>query len=232
MVGILVQLAISWLVIWFYEKGNLSFLGFYPTKRRLLDFLLFFFLTAFCCSTGFLLRMILGGEVWVLNANVNFSMILEGIWWNIKSVLFEELIFRGILFYILLKKLGSLRAILISSVAFGVYHWFSQELFGDITQMIIVFFLTGIMGMLLAYGYFKTLSFYVPCAIHLGWNLTQGFIFSQGSTGNGVLIPSADQTELTVSYLTYIIILCTPLLSAWILNYILLRKRKVQNLIQ
>lgn len=228
MVGILVQLAVSWLVIWLYEKGNLSFLGFYPTKRRFLDFLLFFLLTAFCCATGFLLRMSLGGEVWILNADLTFSMILEGIWWNMKSVLFEELIFRGVLFYILLKKLGSLRAILISSAAFGIYHWFSQELFGDVTQMIIVFFLSGIMGMLFAYGYTKTLSLYVPCAIHLGWNLTQGFVFSQGSIGKGVFVTAPDQVEQTVSYFTFIVILCTPLLSAWVLNYLLLRYRKVE----
>ncbi|HRF19033.1 MAG TPA: hypothetical protein PK977_12745, partial [Chitinophagaceae bacterium] len=99
--GIIVQLAISWLIIWMYEKGNLSFLGFYPAKSRLLDFILFFSITAICCSSGFLLRMYFGNEEWKLNESLTLLTALKATWWNIKSVLFEELIFRGVLFYIL-----------------------------------------------------------------------------------------------------------------------------------
>lgn len=33
MPGIIVQLLISWLIIWLYEKGNLSFLGFIQQKN-------------------------------------------------------------------------------------------------------------------------------------------------------------------------------------------------------
>ena len=42
MIGIVVQLAISWLIIWLYEKGDLSFLGLMPTRKRVWDFVLFF----------------------------------------------------------------------------------------------------------------------------------------------------------------------------------------------
>ena len=41
MIGILVQLAVSWLIVWLFEKGNLNCLGLLPTKRRLTDFFLF-----------------------------------------------------------------------------------------------------------------------------------------------------------------------------------------------
>jgi uncharacterized protein len=116
------------------------------------------------------------------------KLVLEGIWWNIKSVLFEELIFRGVIFYILIKKFGALPAITISALAFGFYHWFSYEIIGNVQQMIIVFFITGIMGLLYAYGYAKTYSLYIPVAIHFGWNFTQGFVFSKGVIGNGIFI--------------------------------------------
>jgi membrane protease YdiL (CAAX protease family) len=142
------------------------------------------------------------------------TFILNGIWWNIKSVLFEELTFRGVLFYIL-----------ISSIAFGIYQWVSQEAFGNVSQMLLIFILTGIMGLIYAYGYVKTGSLFVPCAIHLGWNITQGFIFSQGSTGNGILVLVKDQPEVSVSYLIYFTILLTPILSAWVLNFLILKKR-------
>ncbi len=225
MTGLLIQLAISWLIVWLAERGNLSVLGLYPTRKRLSDFALFFLLTAACCSTGFLLRMQFGKERWELNPLLTATLAWKAVWWNIKSVLFEELIFRGVIFYLLIKKTGALKAMLISSAAFGIYHWFSHEVFGNIPQMAITFALTGIMGMLYAYGYVKTNSLYVPCAIHAGWNLTQGFLFSQGPIGNGVLILAAPQPMVTVSHLVYWSIFFIPLLSAWILNFMILRNR-------
>ncbi|MCX6210075.1 MAG: CPBP family intramembrane metalloprotease, partial [Bacteroidetes bacterium] len=168
MIGIIVQISLSWLIVWLFEKGNLSFLGFYPTKRRLFDFILFFLITAICCSTGFFSRMYFAKEQWQINPSLTISLILEAIWWNIKSVLFEELIFRGVIFYILIRKIGALKAIIISSIAFGIYHWFSYEVIGNPTQMAITFATTGVMGLMYAYGYAKTFSLYIPCAIHLG----------------------------------------------------------------
>jgi uncharacterized protein len=135
MIGIIVQLALSWLIIWFFEKGDLRFLGFYPSKKRLQDFALFFIITGICCATGFLLKMVIAKQQWVINPDLNALLILKLIWFNIKSVLFEELIFRGVLLYILIKKLGSTKAIIISAAGFGVYHWFSHELFGNIQAM-------------------------------------------------------------------------------------------------
>ena len=37
MLGIIIQLAISWLIIWLVEKRNLSVLGFRPAKECLLS---------------------------------------------------------------------------------------------------------------------------------------------------------------------------------------------------
>jgi membrane protease YdiL (CAAX protease family) len=49
------------------------------------------------------------------------------------------------------------------------------------------FIIPGAIGFLSAYGYMKTFSFYLPCAIHLGWNFTGNFIFPDGNIGNGFL---------------------------------------------
>ena len=206
MVGILVQLAISWLIIWLVEKDNLSVLGFYPTKKRLTGFVVFFFITAICCASEFLMRIYFAKEQWQLNPVLSFQLVQEGIWWTIKSVMFEELIFRGVLLYLLIKKLGAAKGIIISAIAFGIYHWYSHEVIGDIKQMAITFTMTGIMGLLFAYAYAKTFSLYIPIAIHLGWNLTKGFIFSEGPIGNGVFIQKQPQPEVTVSYFTFFII--------------------------
>ena len=42
MVGILVQLAISWLLAWLFVKKGLEVLGLFPTRNRLLHFIIFF----------------------------------------------------------------------------------------------------------------------------------------------------------------------------------------------
>lgn len=226
MAGLIIQLIISWILVWIFEKGNLRFLGFKPTITRLSDFLIFFILTAICCSSGFLLRMVFAKELWQKNPAINASIILDGIWWNLRSVLYEELIFRGAILYILLRKTGQLKAILFSAAAFGIYHWFSFGIIGNIPQMILVFIVTGLMGFVLAYGYAKTFSLYVPVGIHFGWNLTHQFIFSQGPIGDGLLIQSVKAPFRTDSYLLFFTVILLPILSALLMNYLILRKKK------
>jgi CAAX protease family protein len=225
MIGIIVQLAISWVLVWLFEKKGLGVLGLKPTRRRVSDFILFFLVTALCCASGFFMRMYFG-EIWVLNPVFTWKLLAEGLWWNIKSVLYEELIYRGVIFYILIKRLGFSKAIIISAIAFGIYHWFSHEVIGNAWEMIITFVLTGIMGLLYAYGYAKTFSLFVPCAIHLGWNFTQGFIFPQGAIGNGILVEAKPGRIVTVSYLTYYTVMFFPMISTVLINYFLLKRRK------
>ena len=226
MLGIIIQLLISWLIIWLFEKGNLNVLGFYPTKKRLLAFALFFIVTALCCSSDFFMRMLFAKQQWELNPKLRANLMVTGIWWNIKSVLFEELIFRGVLLYILIKKLGHAKAIIISAIAFGIYHWFSHEVIGNPTQMAITFIVTGTMGLVYAYGYAKTFSLYIPIAIHLGWNLTSSFIFSKSIIGDQLFTQVKPVPEVQVGYFIYFCIIIIPLLSAILINYFMLKKQE------
>lgn len=228
MIGIIVQLAISWLLIWIFEKKDLGVLGLRPTQKRLADFFLFLIITALCCASGFFMRMNFG-ERWILNPVLTWKLVAEGAWWNIKSVLFEELIFRGVLLYILIKRSGVLKGIVISAVAFGIYHWFSFELFGNTSGMITTFLITGTMGLVYAYGYAKSFSIYIPSAIHLGWNFTQGFVFSQGPVGNGIFVATKPEKVVNVSYLTYFIVIFLPLIAAMVINYLVIKKRAIPS---
>lgn len=230
MLGIIVQLIISWIIIWLFEKGNLAFLGFYPTKKRLSGFVLFFIVTAICCSTDFFMRMLFAQQRWELNPELSASLVFNGVWWNIKSVMFEELIFRGVLFYILIKKLGHTKAIIISATAFGMYHWFSQGSFGNPLQMVFTFVITGTMGLVYAYGYSKTFSLYIPIAMHLGWNVTSSVIFSKGNIGNQLFSQVQPVPDVQVGYFIYFCIAFIPLLSAILINYIMLKKMQQQSI--
>ncbi len=226
MIGIIVQLAISWLIIWLAERKDLSVLGFMPSRTRLRQFLTFFLITAACYTTEIIMKTYFSGSQWRINPHLTSRLITEGIWWNICSVLYEELIFRGVLLYLLIKRLGTYYGIIISAIAFGIYHWFSSGVLGQPVQMIIIFIMTGAMGLLLAYAYTKTLSLYVPVAIHLGWNLLQQFVFSQGVIGNGIFIQSPSVPFRTNSYLIFFVVTCLPILLVFALNLLILKQVK------
>jgi uncharacterized protein len=162
-------------------------------------------------ASGFGLKMWIAAQRWQLNPEWTYQLIAGGVWFNIKSVLYEELIFRGALFYILIKKVGATKAIWISSTAFGMYHWFSQGSLGEPIPMLITFVVTGTMGLVLAYGYSKTQSLYVPIAIHFGWNAVQQVVFSNGPIGKRLLIEVLPQPEVTVSYFTFFFMQLFPI---------------------
>lgn len=73
----------------------------------------------------------------------------------ILPAIFEELLFRGIIFNSFNKRYNLLVAILVSAVIFGVYHM-------NIVQGIYAF----IFGLFLAYSYHKTNSLFVPIIFH------------------------------------------------------------------
>jgi uncharacterized protein len=228
MIGIIVQLVLSWIIIWFFSKQNLEVLGFKPTSKRLVLFILFFCVTTICAASTYFLRIYFGKEEWIVNPKFTTILFFKGIWWNIKSVLFEELIFRGVLFYILLKKMGSTKAIIISSILFGMYHWFSYNAFWNPVAMIQIFLLTGAAGLLYAYAFTQTGSIYTPIAIHLGWNFTNNFIFSSGNIGNGIFV-MVKQPQVTVSYFIYWTIVLLPYVSFFFTNYFLLRVKWIKT---
>lgn len=220
------QLGISWLIVWLYEKGNLNCLGLMPTKKRLRDFALFFFISSACAASGFLLKMCIAKQSWALNPAMNAGAIFEGVWFVVKSVLFEEFIFRGVLLYILIKKLGATPAIIISAVTFGIYHWFSHELWGNPAQMAIEFVMSGIMGLVLAYGYAKSFSLFIPIAIHFGWNIVNMVVFSGNTIGQQLFVEVLPRPVVTISYFSFFVMQLLPVITCWVICWVLLKRYK------
>lgn len=188
MIGIVVALAISWILLYLIEKKSLLDLGFLPVSKRLKQFVIGFLITAALCIGVEMLKVFLSSSSLKLNENLSASLIANMFWWDFKSVLTEELIFRGALLIILIERLGANRALLISAAAFGIYHWFSFGLLGNIVPMIVIFIGTGLMGYAWALAFAKTKSILMPLGLHLGWNFTLNTIFSSGPLQNGLLI--------------------------------------------
>jgi membrane protease YdiL (CAAX protease family) len=131
-----------------------------------------------------------------------------------------------VLLYILIKKLGATRAIIISAVAFGIYHWFSHELWGNPAQMAIEFVMTGVMGLVLAYGYAKSFSLFIPIAIHFGWNIVQMVVFSGNTIGKQLFVEVLPRPVVTISYFSFFTMQLLPVISCWVITTWLLRKYK------
>ena len=225
MLGLLIQFLLSYLIIFGVEKGNLSCLGLSPNKERLKEMLLFLMIASTCSSLTFFLRMQFGQERWELNPLLDFKLLANGIWYILKSVLYEELIFRGVLFYLLIKKIGGKYALLISASAFGIYHWFTYEVFSDIQKMIWIFLMTSSAGIIYGLGYLKTGSLLIPISMHFGWNFVNAFMFSNGNIGSGIFIEIMPLPEVNVSYFIYFVVTLSHFILFFLINFFILQRR-------
>jgi len=108
------------------------------------------------------------------------------------TAVFEELVFRGIIFRIIEESLGSWLAIVLSGLFFGFAHAFepNASLFSSLAIS-----LMG--GVLLSAAFIYTRRLWLVIGIHFAWNFTEGGILGlavSGKDGKGLL-----QSEITGS---------------------------------
>lgn len=221
MIGIVVILLASWILLFVVEKKSILSLGLLPTLKRLKQFLVGVLITSLICAGAKYFESNLESSNWILNKSISTNLILNSLWWDFKSVLTEELIFRGAVLFVLLKKLGIRKGVLISAILFGVYHWFSQGVIGNIGAMIFIFIGTGLMGYVWALAFAKTESILLPLGLHLGWNIVNNTVFSKGPLGEIILL-SVNGSELgdwisLINFLTPLIV--APVLILLYLKY-------------
>ena len=231
MIGILVAIGISWVLLYLVEKKSILALGLLPLAKRLRQFFIGFLITGILCLLAQYLEAYLKSSSWVLNSAMTTGTVFKSFWWDVTSVLTEELIFRGALLYILIQKIGSKKSIWISAVAFGVYHWFSYGVLGNVMAMILVFIGTGLMGYAWAWAFSKTKSIMLPFGLHLGWNFVYNTVFSKGPLGELVLISNGGH-ELTdwaslLNFITGLIIV--PLLVLLYVNYFVKKETETET---
>jgi membrane protease YdiL (CAAX protease family) len=220
MLGIVVELVVSWLLLRYVERIDLSVLGIVPSKKRIGNLVFGIIASAITCAIYYLAVGYVTGGNWIINAEFSFQSFLSGSWWSLKSVLFEELIFRGALLYILIRRLGLTAGCSISAVCFGIYHWFSYNVFGDIFQMVMILVITGIAGLMFAFSFGLTKSLYLPIGLHYGWNLISAGIFSNGPLGEQLLIleGAVKVSGLLSTGLTIFQLVALPLIVIWYLR--------------
>ncbi|SOD13930.1 CPBP family intramembrane glutamic endopeptidase [Pedobacter xixiisoli] len=178
MLGILILMALSYILLHFTNK-QLSLSTLLHTSKTFTTLAIgLAWPIIYFCSYELLLGWLVANP-YVLNSTFTLSQGIATVLYILRSVIYEELIFRGAIFLAVWKKLGSRPAILISSSCFGVYHWFAWQAFGSPMQMATIFLMTGSVGMVYAYAFVRTKGMYLPIALHFGANFTNMLIFSK-----------------------------------------------------
>lgn len=178
MAGIFVELILSWVLLWFFDKSSPLALGIVPTQKRLFDLIFGLVISSLVAGFGLYMVVYISKSTIEINSNFTTSIFFDRLFWMLKSVLYEELIFRGALLYIAISKFGINKACILSSVAFGIYHWFTFGALGNIPQMTYVFIMTGIAGAVFAMSFAISKSMWLPIGLHLGWNVVSNIVFS------------------------------------------------------
>ncbi|MBO0801890.1 MAG: CPBP family intramembrane metalloprotease [Nocardiopsaceae bacterium] len=92
----------------------------------------------------------------------------------------EELMFRGVIFRLSEERVGTLLALVLSSVVFGLYHMANPDatIWGAVAVAIEA-------GGTLAAAYAATRSLWVTIGLHFAWNFAESGIFGTEVSGNG-----------------------------------------------
>ena len=97
----------------------------------------------------------------------------------VSSAVYEELLFRGVVFGSVEAWFGSWAALVVSSLVFGLTHLVNPE--GTVEGAL---FIAVEAGILLAAAYMLTRRLWVSMGFHAAWNYTQSAIFSGIVSGN------------------------------------------------
>jgi membrane protease YdiL (CAAX protease family) len=108
----------------------------------------------------------------------------------------EEIVFRGVIFRIIEEGMGTLAAIVLSAMLFGLLHAANP---GATAVSTVAIALEA--GVLLGIAYAAARTLWFPIGMHIGWNFTEGGIFSaavSGGESSGLLnFPLTGPTILT-----------------------------------
>ena len=125
-----------------------------------------------------MLILALAGAYKVVGTN-SASVLVRPFLIAVSSAVFEEILFRGVLFRIIEQSLGSWIALSLSAVIFGGLHLLNENatLIGAVAVMLEA-------GVTLAAAFVLTRRLWLPIGIHFAWNFTQQGIFSSAVSGN------------------------------------------------
>ena len=176
-------LAVSMAFVTFLDKGSLLTLGLSYTGDSLL-FVAYGAAIGFCCVTLMFLIAMVSGYVNVRPSKLSddcmtcLPLFFGGLADFFTAAVFEEIIIRGYVFYVMLQSLGPLPAIIGSSVIFSLAHMVRHK---ETPVMFAVN--TFLFGLLTATIRYYTGTLWLPIGLHFGWNVASGPVFGLPCSG-------------------------------------------------
>ena len=119
-----------------------------------------------------------------------WTFVIPAVAMALSSGVFEELLFRGVLFRSVEDMFGSWISLAVSSAVFGFVHLLNPG--GTITGAI---YISIEAGLLLAAAYMLTRRLWLSIGFHMSWNYTQSAIFS-GIVSGGVSDPGLIRSNI------------------------------------
>lgn len=173
LLGIAIMITIYRLLVRWTEKRGISELA----ATRAFPHLLGGVLLGFAMFSGVIaIDVVLGGAR--VEGFAGFDGLVSALSMALLAGVAEELIFRGAIYRLLEDGFGTLIAIVLSGVLFGLLHAFNPGATLASTAAIAVE-----AGILLAAAYLVTRSLWLAIGLHIGWNFTEGGIFGASVSG-------------------------------------------------
>jgi membrane protease YdiL (CAAX protease family) len=108
------------------------------------------------------------------------AQLAHGLFLAVLAGVMEEILFRGLLFRLSARVVGTWGALLFTSALFGLAHAANPGATFSSSAAIALE-----AGTLLGAAYAATQRLWLPIALHIGWNFTEGSIFSMSVSGTG-----------------------------------------------
>jgi membrane protease YdiL (CAAX protease family) len=133
---------------------------------------------------GFGLFCVVMGILWAAGAYhpegwSAHALLARGFLFALLAGIVEEILFRGLLYRLFSKILGTWSTLLLTSALFGLAHAANH---GATVSSSLAIALEA--GILLGAAYAATSRLWVPIGLHVGWNFTEGSLFGMTLSGN------------------------------------------------
>jgi membrane protease YdiL (CAAX protease family) len=124
--------------------------------------------------------MYVNGAFSIISVN-SFVSVLPALTMAFTAAIFEEILFRGIIFRITEEKLGSYLSLVISALLFGLLHIANPN-----SSLTVALGIAIQAGLLLGAAYIYSRNLWLPIALHFAWNFTQSGIYGAATSGNEI----------------------------------------------
>ena len=110
------------------------------------------------------------------------SHLASGFLFALLAGILEEILFRGLLFRIASRIIGTWGALFFTAALFGLAH--SSNRGATVSSSLAIALEAGI---LLGAAYAATQRLWLPIGLHVGWNFTEGSVFGMSVSGNSTV---------------------------------------------